>query len=173
MTHPQRKLLLVVFLVLVVPWVAWMILYSVGAVPPPGEQEALFKRSDPLASVVIVETDEGLGVEVKSGEILSADEFLQTLNALNTDRGWLFKLLNITSWTGIFWVGFGLMAQVVFTGRMIVQWWVSEKEKRSVVPNAFWWMSLAGASMLIVYFIWRKDIVGVLGQSTGWFIYVR
>jgi len=38
---------------------------------------------------------------------------------------------------------------------------------------AFWWMSLIGASMLIVYFTWRIDVVGVLGQSTGWVIYVR
>jgi lipid-A-disaccharide synthase-like uncharacterized protein len=38
---------------------------------------------------------------------------------------------------------------------------------------AFWWMSLVGASMLLVYFIWRRDIVGILGQATGWFIYIR
>ncbi|MEM9479261.1 MAG: lipid-A-disaccharide synthase N-terminal domain-containing protein [Verrucomicrobiota bacterium] len=173
MTQPQRKLLLVVFLVLAVPWVVWMILYYAGAVSAPGEHETTFKRSDPLASLEIVETDDGPGVKLKSGEVLSSEEFLETLDQLNSDRGWFFKLLNITSWTGVFWVGFGLLAQVVFTGRMIVQWWASEKEKRSVVPVAFWWMSLAGASMLIVYFIWRKDIVGVLGQSTGWFIYVR
>ncbi|HAI14296.1 MAG TPA: hypothetical protein DCM28_21505, partial [Phycisphaerales bacterium] len=71
------------------------------------------------------------------------------------------------------WVAVGLLGQVLFTGRMIVQWIASEKSKRSVVPTAFWWMSLIGASMLITYFIWRKDVVGVLGQATGWFIYVR
>ena len=67
----------------------------------------------------------------------------------------------------------GLLGQVLFTGRMVVQWLVSEKQKQSVVPTAFWWMSLIGASMLITYFIWRKDIVGFLGQATGWLIYVR
>jgi len=67
----------------------------------------------------------------------------------------------------------GLSGQVLFTGRMLVQWVVSERSKRSVVPTAFWWMSLCGASMLVIYFIWRKDIVGVLGQCTGWTIYVR
>ena len=71
------------------------------------------------------------------------------------------------------WVAVGLLGQVLFTGRMIVQWIASEKSKKSVVPTAFWWMSLIGASMLITYFIWRKDVVGILGQATGWGIYVR
>jgi lipid-A-disaccharide synthase-like uncharacterized protein len=56
---------------------------------------------------------------------------------------------------------------------MIVQWLVSERARRSVVPAAFWWMSLIGATMLLVYFLWRKDLVGVLGQGTGWLIYIR
>ncbi|NBC10815.1 MAG: hypothetical protein GVY24_03650 [Planctomycetes bacterium] len=71
------------------------------------------------------------------------------------------------------WVAVGLSGQVLFTGRMVVQWVVSERFKQSVVPTAFWWMSLCGASMLVIYFVWRKDIVGVLGQCTGWTIYVR
>ena len=74
---------------------------------------------------------------------------------------------------GIAWVGIGLLGQLLFAGRMLVQWLTSEKRGRSTVPVAFWWMSLTGASMLLVYFIWRKDVVGVLGQSTGWLIYAR
>ena len=54
-----------------------------------------------------------------------------------------------------------------------MQWLASEREKKSVVPPAFWWMSLIGASMLLLYFMWRRDMVGILGQSFGWFIYVR
>jgi lipid-A-disaccharide synthase-like uncharacterized protein len=42
-----------------------------------------------------------------------------------------------------------------------------------VVPVAFGWMSLAGASMLLGTFVWRRDIVGVLGQSIGWVVYLR
>ncbi len=173
MTRRQRKLLSVVLLVLVVPWVVWLLLYAAGAVPAPGQQQAPFKMSDMLASLEIIETEGGPVVKTKAAEVLSAEEFLETVDSLKRDRGWFFKLLNITSWTGVFWVGFGLLAQVIFTGRMLIQWLASEKAKRSVVPVAFWWMSLAGASMLIVYFVWRKDIVGILGQSTGWFIYVR
>ena len=71
------------------------------------------------------------------------------------------------------WVLFGLLGQAVFMGRMLAQWYASEKVQSSVVPPIFWWLSLLGSSMLMVYFIWRKEIVGFLGQSTGWFIYIR
>jgi lipid-A-disaccharide synthase-like uncharacterized protein len=56
---------------------------------------------------------------------------------------------------------------------MLLQWLVSERTRRSVVPVGFWWLSLVGASMLLVYFIWRRDIVGVLGQCAGWVVYGR
>jgi lipid-A-disaccharide synthase-like uncharacterized protein len=56
---------------------------------------------------------------------------------------------------------------------MVVQWIVSEKSKKSVVPPVFWWMSLIGSSMLMAYFLWRRDPIGLLGQTFGWFIYVR
>ena len=85
----------------------------------------------------------------------------------------LNRLFNITSPVGITWVVLGLLGQLLFTGRMLVQWWASERRKQSMVPVAFWWMSLGGASMLMIYFIWRKDIVGILGQGTGWLIYSR
>jgi lipid-A-disaccharide synthase-like uncharacterized protein len=86
---------------------------------------------------------------------------------------WGFKLLNITSHAGIAWVALGLLGQLLFTGRMVLQWLVSERSRRSVVPVAFWWMSVGGASMLLAYFIWRRDVVGVLGQAAGWVIYLR
>jgi len=106
-------------------------------------------------------------------ETMPPDRFADLLYSGYSGRNPLYYLLNITSPIGIAWVAFGLLGQVLFTGRMIVQWFVSERRKRSVVPVAFWWMSLAGASMLVIYFIWRRDIVGILGQSTGWIIYTR
>jgi lipid-A-disaccharide synthase-like uncharacterized protein len=117
-------------------------------------------------TVVMVMTDGG-------EERLRPDEFIARIDRDTRGRSFLFRLLNITGPVGIAWVVLGLLGQVIFAGRMVVQWLVSEKQKRSVVPVAFWWMSLAGASMMLVYFIWRRDIVGVLGQSTGWVIYVR
>ncbi len=111
----------------------------------------------------------------RNGEVkeLPPDRFAELLYSGYSGRNPLYYLLNITSPIGIAWVAFGLFGQVLFTGRMLVQWFVSERRKRSVVPVAFWWMSLGGASMLVIYFIWRRDIVGILGQSTGWVIYTR
>ncbi len=106
-------------------------------------------------------------------ELLTPDRFSEVVWERAQGRPWLFSLFNISCWASVVWVAIGLLGQVLFTGRMVVQWLVSERRKRSVVPVAFWWMSLIGATMLLVYFLWRRDIVGVLGQSTGWFIYVR
>lgn len=85
----------------------------------------------------------------------------------------LFQLLNITSWAALVWVVLGFMGQVLFAGRTFVQWVVSEKRRESVVPEGFWWMSLGGGLLLFTYFIWRQDIVGVIGQSSGLVIYAR
>ncbi len=104
---------------------------------------------------------------------LTPDRFAALLYSEYSGRNTVFRVLNITSTVGVAWVALELLGQVLFTGRMLVQWLVSERRKRSVVPVSFWWMSLIGASMLVTYFIWRRDIVGVLGQSTGWVIYVR
>lgn len=106
-------------------------------------------------------------------EELSPEEFADLLYTGHSGRNRAFAFLNITSPVGIAWVGLGLLGQVVFAGRMLVQWLASERRRRSVVPVAFWWLSLGGATLLIVYFVWRKDAVGVLGQATGWFIYLR
>ncbi len=108
-----------------------------------------------------------------SEEKLSPDVFSRRLARSAARRPPLFRLLNISSSVGIAWVLLGLLGQVLFTGRMVVQWLTSEKARRSVVPVAFWWMSLSGATMLLIYFSWRRDLVGILGQSTGWFIYSR
>ncbi len=106
-------------------------------------------------------------------ERITPERYAIMLLRKEDSRSLTFKLLNISTPFGIAWVVLGLLGQVLFTGRMIVQWLVSEKQGQSVVPPIFWWMSLIGASMLITYFIWRKDIVGFLGQGTGWLIYTR
>lgn len=106
-------------------------------------------------------------------EELSPAEFTDLLYTGHAGRRPTFAFLNITSPIGFAWVALGLLGQVLFGGRMLVQWVASERRRRSVVPVAFWWMSLGGATLLIVYFVWRKDAVGVLGQATGWLIYLR
>jgi lipid-A-disaccharide synthase-like uncharacterized protein len=105
--------------------------------------------------------------------LLTPQEFAELTYRARANRGWFMTLLNITSPAGIAWVSIGLLGQLIFTGRMLVQWMASERSKRSVIPIAFWWMSLGGAVMLVVYFVWRRDIVGIVGQGTGLFIYAR
>ncbi|WP_242601963.1 lipid-A-disaccharide synthase N-terminal domain-containing protein [Legionella yabuuchiae] len=71
------------------------------------------------------------------------------------------------------WLGVGLLGQAIFSARFIVQWLVSEKVKRSVIPVAFWYLSLLGGITLLAYSIYKRDPVFILGQSTGVFIYSR
>ena len=85
----------------------------------------------------------------------------------------LFSLLNVDDWTEFWWVVFGLGAQALFMCRFLVQWIVSEREGRSVIPLAFWFFSVAGAICLLAYGFYRGDPVIIVGQSTGLFIYSR
>jgi lipid-A-disaccharide synthase-like uncharacterized protein len=72
-----------------------------------------------------------------------------------------------------FWAILGLVAQLAFTGRFLVQWIASERAKKSVVPVSFWYLSLLGSAGLLFYAIVRADPVFILGQSFGSIVYVR
>jgi lipid-A-disaccharide synthase-like uncharacterized protein len=78
-----------------------------------------------------------------------------------------------TSSTELFWLTLGFSAQAMFMMRFVIQWLASEKARRSVVPDAFWYWSIAGGFMLFVYAVYRADPVFMLGQGTGLFIYAR
>ena len=67
----------------------------------------------------------------------------------------------------------GLLGQVLFFSRFLVQWIASEKMGRSVVPPSFWYLSIGGGGLLLVYALWRRDPVITLGQAVGLFVYVR
>ena len=71
------------------------------------------------------------------------------------------------------WITFGLIGQCLFTGRFIVQWLSSESQKKSVIPPSFWFLSIGGAIILLIYAIHRQDPVFMIGQSAGLFIYLR
>jgi lipid-A-disaccharide synthase-like uncharacterized protein len=85
----------------------------------------------------------------------------------------IFVWLNVDSWFEFWWVIVGLGGQLLFTGRFLVQWIASERARRSVVPLAFWYFSLAGGLILFAYAVHRWDPVFILGQSLGVFIYTR
>ena len=65
------------------------------------------------------------------------------------------------------------MGQLLFSARFVVQWLKSEKEKKSVIPTAFWYFSISGGIVLLTYALHKQDPVFILGQSLGLFIYLR
>ena len=67
----------------------------------------------------------------------------------------------------------GFAGQACFFMRFFVQWLSSEKVRRSVIPVACWYFSLGGSILLLTYAIIRRDIVFIVGQSTGFLIYSR
>ncbi|MFZ1883993.1 MAG: lipid-A-disaccharide synthase N-terminal domain-containing protein [Rhodoplanes sp.] len=71
------------------------------------------------------------------------------------------------------WVVLGFVAQGLFTMRFAVQWIASERAGRSVVPMAFWWFSIGGGVLLLIYALYRRDPVFIAGQALGVFIYLR
>ena len=78
-----------------------------------------------------------------------------------------------TSATEKTWLAVGFAAQLMFSMRFIVQWIASERARRSIVPETFWYFSLVGGAMLFAYAIYRLDPVFMLGQGMGLVIYGR
>lgn len=71
------------------------------------------------------------------------------------------------------WLIIGFLGQALFSARFIIQWIASEKQRKSVVPLAFWYFSLFGGLVLLAYAIHRRDPVFILGQAFGAVIYLR
>lgn len=74
---------------------------------------------------------------------------------------------------GKIWLIIGFLGQAAFSARFLVQWLISEYKKNSVIPVAFWWLSLIGSFLLLSYAISRRDPVFILGQSFGSIVYIR
>ncbi|GAB4275236.1 MAG: lipid-A-disaccharide synthase N-terminal domain-containing protein [Methylomicrobium sp.] len=71
------------------------------------------------------------------------------------------------------WLSIGLTGQALFSARFFVQWLISEREKKSVFPVAFWYFSIGGGITLLAYAIHKEDPVFIIGQASGLFIYLR
>jgi len=71
------------------------------------------------------------------------------------------------------WLSIGFLGQFVFSMRFIVQWIASERRRESVIPVAFWYISLTGSAILFAYAVYRRDPVFVLGQGFGAIVYIR
>lgn len=72
-----------------------------------------------------------------------------------------------------FWLAFGIVAQLLFTARFLVQWIASERAGQSTIPLAFWFLSIAGGLMTLVYGLVRREPIIILGQALAVFIYLR
>ena len=67
----------------------------------------------------------------------------------------------------------GFAGQLLFGMRFLFQWICSERKKVSYIPIVFWYLSIAGGTILLIYSIYRKDPVFILGQATGLIVYFR
>jgi lipid-A-disaccharide synthase-like uncharacterized protein len=71
------------------------------------------------------------------------------------------------------WLIIGFAGQALFTARFLVQWVASERKRDSVVPVAFWWLSLLGGLTILSYASYRQDPVIIVGQGMGLVVYAR
>src|ERR1700761_8259319 len=86
---------------------------------------------------------------------------------------WL-ALSNLLWWDMSLWLKIGFLGQALFTARFLVQWLASERKKDSVVPVAFWWLSLSGGTILLAYAaVHLRDPVISIGQAMGLVVYTR
>jgi lipid-A-disaccharide synthase-like uncharacterized protein len=93
----------------------------------------------------------------------------------------MFIFANIAqaAWTPLlrkfasYWVAIGLVGQMLFGTRFIVQWIASERSKRSTIPISFWYLSLGGSAILLAYSIHVQDPVFIIANTFNGLIYVR
>jgi lipid-A-disaccharide synthase-like uncharacterized protein len=71
------------------------------------------------------------------------------------------------------WYAVGFAGQLLFSSRFFVQWLVSERAKRVIIPPSFWFLSMGGGVALLAYAIHRQDPVFALGQAAGLIVYAR
>lgn len=86
--------------------------------------------------------------------------------------------MNLDAWSALptaekWWLAVGMIGQMSFGARFLVQWLASERSHRSVIPMSFWYLSLGGGLILLSYAVWRRDPVFIMGQAFGTVVYVR
>ena len=72
-----------------------------------------------------------------------------------------------------YWYVLGFTGQAIFFGRWVVQWIASERAGRAYIPMVYWWSSIVGAAIVLVYSVYRRDPVFIFGMAVGLVIYVR
>lgn len=103
---------------------------------------------------------------------LTAFPLLLTLYFFRNNRYDLHELFNQTDIPRALFI-WGVCGQLLFTCRFVYQWLVAERIKQAILPPVFWWLSLCGSSMILVYAILRRDPVLFVGQIFGFVVYAR
>lgn len=85
----------------------------------------------------------------------------------------LNNLLHLHFEKNTIWLAIGFVGQGLFFMRFFVQWIASEKAKKSVIPDLFWYFSIGGGAVLLAYALYRQDPVFIIGQAMGLLIYMR
>src|SRR3978361_1428316 len=88
----------------------------------------------------------------------------------NAIGGYLYDVFVVRLDWGL---GLGFFAQAMFTARFLVQWIASERAGKSVIPIAFWFFSIGGGVLLLIYALYRRDPVFIAGQALGLIVYAR
>ena len=88
---------------------------------------------------------------------------------------YLLEILGLynLSFSEFLWVSFGTLGQLVFFSRWIIQWLKSERTKTSVIPIAFWWCSLVGGIITLIYAHHIGSFPFMLAQAVGIIVYSR
>jgi lipid-A-disaccharide synthase-like uncharacterized protein len=71
------------------------------------------------------------------------------------------------------WLAIGFIGNALFFSRFMVQWIASERAGRSYMPTAFWWLSIAGSVVLLLYAVHKRDPVFILAYLPNCIVYVR
>jgi len=71
------------------------------------------------------------------------------------------------------WLIIGFLGQGLFGVRVIFQWILSEKMKKSVVPPFFWYISIPAGFALLAYAIWKRDSIFIFNESAAMLIFIR
>jgi lipid-A-disaccharide synthase-like uncharacterized protein len=90
---------------------------------------------------------------------------LEALPEIKETRYWGLE------WSPVSIIGF--LGTGMFALRFAIQWIASERKKESVIPLSFWFVSIAGAFFSLVYFLFRRDPVGTLGNLFNAAVYLR
>ncbi|OGT45253.1 MAG: hypothetical protein A3E83_08270 [Gammaproteobacteria bacterium RIFCSPHIGHO2_12_FULL_41_20] len=81
-------------------------------------------------------------------------------------------MFNLTA-SQIIWLCIGFSGQLLFSLRFLIQWLQTERQRKSVVPVAFWYFSIFGSLSLLIYAIHLRDPVIISGQLFGFIVYIR